>query len=88
MRQIEKVPEEMRKGLRVVGTVRLLDVLEELFIFPREEEGEEEGREGGGREGRTGNGSSSRAYGREMVEGRKGGREGEVSMMVVDGGTG
>ncbi len=37
VRQIEKVPKEMRRGLRVTGAVRLLDVIEQLFLSPSEE---------------------------------------------------
>ncbi len=42
VRQIEKVPKEMRRGLRVTGAVRLMDVINQLFVLEGSDVGEEE----------------------------------------------
>jgi ATP-dependent Lon protease len=37
--QIEKVPLELRKGLKVTGVCRLMDVLDQLFVCERRTKG-------------------------------------------------
>jgi hypothetical protein len=88
VRQIEKVPKEMRRGLRVTGAVRLMDVIDQLFVLEGSEVGEDED-EDEDEDEEDGSQAAAAAFvgGEEGAQGHEGEGLGVVAM-AMDSGSG